>query len=394
MKVPSGKALAEHYRRALLDDVVPFWLRHSLDRENGGYFTLLDRDGSVYGTTKYTWLQGRETWLFATLYSTVEKREEWLDAARLGAEFLKRHAFTPDGRCWFALDADGSPAMRPRRIFSEVFVAMGLAAWAAASGDEEARKLARAAYDQVARHVYDPAVMFYRAPEGARTPGMHASPMVALCCSQVMAECDDGDPRYRGEIDRAVETLFDLYVREDGTLLELVMPDGSAPDGPDGRLVNPGHAIESAWFLMEEAARRGNRELLGRACRVVERSLEIGWDDREGGVLYFVDLEGRPPLQLEWDMKLWWVHTETLYALLLAGELTGDAKWRRLYEKTHEYSFSKFPDPEHGEWYGYLHRDGSVAIPAKGGRWKGAFHLPRTLLRCWKLLDGNGPRMK
>ncbi len=382
--------LAEFYRKALLEDVVPFWMQHSLDSQAGGYFTLLDRQGKVYGQSKYTWLQGRETWLFSTLHNTVEKRADWLAAARLGAEFLKQHAFAPGGRCWFALNSDGSPASRPRRIFSEVFVAMGLVAYWRASGDGQSLEMARAAYKQVIEHVYDPEVMFYRSPAGSSPAGMHASPMVALCCSQVMADCDsDNSGLYAGEIQRAVALLLERYVRDDGVLFEIVMADGRVPAGPEGRLINPGHAIESAWFLLEEAQRQKNNALVETACRIIERSLELGWDQEQGGLFYFVDIESRPPLQLDWDMKLWWVHTEALYALLLAHKLTGDQKWRRWYWRVHEYSFGHFPDPEFGEWFGYLHRDGSVAIPAKGGRWKGAFHLPRTLLRCWKLLAGD-----
>jgi N-acylglucosamine 2-epimerase len=382
--------MAEFYRKALLEDVVPFWMQHSLDRSAGGYFTLLDRQGKVYGQSKYTWLQGRETWLFSTLYNTVEKRADWLEAAGLGAEFLKQYAFGPDGRCWFALNGDGSPASRPRRIFSEVFVAMGLVAYSRASGDGQSLEMARAAYQQVIEHVYDPEIMFYRSPAESSPAGMHASPMVALCCSQVMADCDtENSGLYAAEIKRAVALLLDRYVGDDGVLFEIVMADGSTPDGPEGRLINPGHAIESAWFLLEEAQRQKDNTLIDSACRIIERSLELGWDQEHGGLLYFVDLEGRPPLQLDWDMKLWWVHTEALYALLLAHKLTGDQKWRRWYWRVHEYSFGHFPDPQYGEWFGYLHRDGSVAIPAKGGRWKGAFHLPRTLLRCWKLLAGD-----
>lgn len=40
------------YRNVLLDDVVPFWLRHAIDSEHGGIFTALDRDGSLLDTDK------------------------------------------------------------------------------------------------------------------------------------------------------------------------------------------------------------------------------------------------------------------------------------------------------------------------------------------------------
>ena len=70
--------LALQYKSELLDKVVPFWLEKSQDKEFGGYFTCLNRDGSVFDTDKFIWLQGREGWMFATLYNKVEKRPEWL----------------------------------------------------------------------------------------------------------------------------------------------------------------------------------------------------------------------------------------------------------------------------------------------------------------------------
>ena len=103
--------------------------------------------------------------------------------------------------------------------------------------------------------------------------------------------------------------------------------------------------------------------------------------------MYFVDAEGKPNEQLEWDMKLWWPHTEALYAPLLAYHLTGDSFFAEWYERVHNWAFSHFPDTRHGEWFGYLHRDGSVASRLKGSQWKGPFHLPRALLYGWRVLE-------
>ena len=84
----------EPWRRRIADDlwgsVVPFWLEHSLDREHGGYLNQLDRDGSCFGDDKHVWLQGRQVWMFSKLF--LDRGDErYLEAARLGAEFLARH---------------------------------------------------------------------------------------------------------------------------------------------------------------------------------------------------------------------------------------------------------------------------------------------------------------
>ena len=81
------------------------------------------------------------------------------------------------------------------------------------------------------------------------------------------------------------------------------------------------------------------------------------------------------------------VHNEALYATLLAYYLTGEDEWLEWFKKVHDWSFTHFPDTRHGEWFGYLRRDGTVSSRVKGNMWKGPFHLPRALLNCWQLLE-------
>jgi len=112
------------------------------------------------------------------------------------------------------------------------------------------------------------------------------------------------------------------------------------------------------------------------------RTVQFGWDAQEGGIFYFLDADGKPPQQLEWDQKLWWPHAEALVATSLSYLLTGREESWRWFEKLHEYTWSRFPDPEFGEWFGYLNRRGEVLLPLKGGKWKGCFHIPRALYQC------------
>ena len=155
----------------------------------------------------------------------------------------------------------------------------------------------------------------------------------------------------------------------------------------EGRLINPGHGIEAMWFIMDIAKRRKDKTLIDKAADVVLHTLKFGWDEKYGGIFYFLDAQGRPPQQLEWDQKLWWVHCETLVALLLAWKLTGRDEFAQWFEKVHDYTWNHFDDPEHGEWFGYLNRNGKPHLSLKGGKWKGCFHVPRALWLCWKNLE-------
>jgi N-acylglucosamine 2-epimerase len=375
------------YRDGLLNDTIPFWTKHSIDREHGGFLTWLDRDGTLLNSDKPVWLQGRATWLFSKLYNSVERRTEWLELAKHGYDFLMKHAFDSDGRMFFLVTRDGRPLRKRRYLFSECFGIIACAEYARASGDEQARRKAKDLFKLVLRYhrtlgLLEPKVL----PQTRRTKS-HAIPMMLLAISQTMREVDD-DSTYDEVIGQSLDEILHHFMKPDvRALFETVGPNGERLDSPEGRCINPGHSIESAWFIMEEGRRRNDWSLIRQALQILEWSLERGWDQEHGGLLYFVDVEGKPPDQLEHDMKLWWPHTEALYALLLAHHLTGEKKYEEWYERVHAWSFAHFPDTEYGEWFGYLHRDGGLSLRLKGNLWKGPFHLPRAQLFCWKLLE-------
>lgn len=380
--------LAAFYRDQLLNDTIPFWQKHSVDREYGGFLTCLDRKGRVYNTDKSIWFQGRGTWIFAKLYNTVEKRPEWLQLAKHGYDFLTKYAFDKDGRMFFTVTRDGRPLRKRRYLFSECFGTIACAEYAKTSGDEQARQRAIDLFKLILRYYRTPGLLEPKVFPETRRVTTHAMPMILLATSQIMQEIDDDNPIYSEVIDQSLYEILNYHVKpEEKALFETVGPSGERLDSLEGRCINPGHAIESSWFIMEEGRRRHDQSLIRQALRVLEWSLELGWDRDHGGLLYFVDIEGKPPEQLEHDMKLWWPHTEALYALLLAYYVTGEEKYGEWYKKVHAWAFSHFPDPEYGEWFGYLHRDGSPSLDLKGSMWKGPFHLPRAQLLCWKLLE-------
>ena len=378
--------LEKLYRNALLDDALPFWERHSVDRECGGYFSCLARDGSVYDTDKFVWLQARQVWTFSTLYNRLEKRPEWLEVAKHGADFLRRHGSDTDGNWYFALDRHGSPLVQPYNLFSDCFAAMAFSQYALAAGDEEAKELARATLGNILRRKDNPKGKYSKAVPGTRPLKILALPMIL---ANLVLELEWLLERERVEqtIDWCVDEVMNGFLdRRRKLLFEQIAPDGTHVDCFDGRLINPGHTIEATWFLMDIARRRSDTALASEATDIMLNATEFGWDTDHGGIFYFMDAEGRPPDKLEWDQKLWWVHLESLVALLKAYALTKRPDCLAWYDKVHDYSWEHFPDPEHGEWFGYLNRRGEVLLSLKGGKWKGCFHVPRALYLCWQEL--------
>ncbi|MCY3917223.1 MAG: AGE family epimerase/isomerase [Chloroflexi bacterium] len=379
--------LREIYRRELFDSVVPFWLNHSLDHQNGGQFNSLDRDGSVFDTDKSMWLQGRALWMFAKLYNEVERRPEWLAAARHNYDFIMRFGFDVDGRMFFAVTADGAPLRKRRYLFTETFAIIGLAEYARATGDAIALNRAIDTYRLVVDHLRQPGRLEPKVYPETRRAKAHNVSMIMLSTTQELRLAAPPDPLYAEVVNDALDQILNQFLDHNaGAVFEVLGADGERLDTVDGRRLTPGHAMESAAFVMHEAIQRDDASLIPPALKMIDYSFERGWDERYGGLLYFVDVDGKPPTRLEWDMKLWWPHAEALYALLLAYRLSGDEKYARSFEQMHDWTFDHFPDREFGGWFGYLHRDGGLSTPLKGGMWKGFFHSPRALWLCWVLL--------
>jgi N-acylglucosamine 2-epimerase len=376
-------ALRSTYEQNLFESVIPFWLRHSLDREYGGYFTCLDRDGSVYDTRKYVWLNGRQVWTFSRLYNEVERRPEWLEAARLGAEFLRAHVFDPRGRCYFSLSRDGRATFYQRKPYGAVFVMLGFLEYAKASGDVWYRAKAEELFEDVQRWIADPALLDRPVLEGGIAYSQLADVYV-LCAMALELNRTD-------VLRQCLERIRLHFVAGRHLLHESATVDPALRcEYPDGRLICVGSIFEISWYLLRALDRLPDPELEARLLECVEGALEFGWDQKHGGLYYFQDLEGKPMLQLESEMKLWWVHAEALYALLCAYGRTREEKWLRMLGQVQEWTWARFPDAEHGEWFGYLNRDGSPSHSLKGNHYKGCFHIPRALLFSMQMIDSMG----
>lgn len=380
--------LALQYRNELLDNVIPFWLEKSQDKEYGGYFTCLDREGNVFDTDKFIWLQGRQVWMFSMLYNKVEQRKEWLDCAVQGGEFLKKHGHDGNLNWYFSLDRKGNPLVEPYNIFSYTFATMAFGQLSIATGNKEYADIAKKTFDIVLSKRDNPKGKWNKVHPGTRNLKNFALPMI-LCNLVLEIESLLDEELMKETIDSFLHEVMNVFLRPElgGIIVENVELDGSLSDTFDGRLLNPGHAIEAMWFIMDLGVRLNRKDLIEKAVTTTLKMIEYGWDKQYGGIFYFMDRSGHPTQQLEWDQKLWWVHIETLISLLKGYYLTGSKECLTWFEKVHEYTWNHFKDPLHPEWWGYLNRQGEVLLDLKGGKWKGCFHVPRGMYQCWKVLE-------
>lgn len=379
------KSWAESYKKDLTENIMPFWMKYGLDRENGGVYTCVDRDGSLMDTTKSVWFQGRFAFICSFAYNNVEKNQEWLDAAKSTLEFIEKHCFDEQGHMYFSVTAEGKPLRKRRYVFSETFAAIAMSKYALATGDQHWAKRAIQVFEDTQRFLATPGFLPAKFEADVKLQG-HSIVMILINVGSCIRKVVD-DPKLTQQIDESIEKLKKYFIHpEFKCLLETVGENGEFIDTNMTRTINPGHCIETSWFIMEEAKLRGwDKPMLDMALQVFDWSWDWGWDKQYGGIINFRDCKNLPPQDYSQDMKFWWPQCETIIASLYAYLGTGDEKYLYRHERISEWTYAHFPDAEYGEWYGYLHRDGTVAQPAKGNLYKGPFHIPRMMIKGYML---------
>lgn len=376
------------YKNELLENVIPFWTKNCVDYQYGGFTFCLGREGQVIDTDKGVWHQGRFTWMLGALYNEVEQKPEWLKLMKHGVDFLDKYCFREsDRKMWFTLDKKGKPLRMRRYAFSESFAAIAYAEYFKATGDMAYAEKSRRTFSAYVKYNTTPPDEFPPKGEPTRPMKNIGYAMIGIATAQVLRDCLKDESFTKTITDFIHEIEGDFMNEEFKAVMETVGPNGEFIDHFDGRTLNPGHAIEGAWFTMYEGMRNKNRHFIDLGCKMLDWMWEIGWDKEYGGIYYFRDVKGLPVQEYWHDMKFWWPQCETIIATQLAYTLTGEEKYWQRFEQIHDWTFKHFPDSVHGEWYGYLHRDGRISVDLKGNIWKGPFHIPRMLLKVWQYFE-------
>lgn len=381
------KNSAQSYKTDLTTNIMPFWLRHGLDRENGGVYTCLDRDGSLIDSTKSVWFQGRFGFIAAYAYNNIEQNPEWLMASKSCIDFAEAHCFDTDGHMFFEVAADGTPLRKRRYVFSECFLAIAMSEYSIASGDNAYAVKALELFNRICKFLSTPGFLEPKYMPNVSMQG-HSITMILINTASRIRDAIKA-PELDAQIDKSLLAIEKYFIHpEFKALLETVGPNGEFIDTCNGRTINPGHCIETSWFILEEAKHRNwDKHLVQLALQILDWSWEWGWDKEYGGIINFRDCRNLPVQDYSQDMKFWWPQTETIIASLYAYQATKDEKYIAMHKQISEWTYAHFPDKGYGEWFGYLHRDGTVAQPAKGNIFKGPFHIPRMMIRSYTLCE-------
>lgn len=375
------EAFLERYREEFTGRVLPFWLRHAPDAISGGFHSCLDERGEVFDPRKYVWMVARAAWMFARIFREWEPRPEYRAAAETNIEFLRRHAREGEPRCWFRLTDEGVAEAYQRKPYAAFFVALAYTEWSRITGDRALLDEAEGLYALIVEGIRNPTQFGRPALPG----GVGYTQLADLYVEAWLAAELDAvapHPRYGMAVNAAMERLAAHFDPQLGLFRENAATGDAVAFAryPEGRLVCAGSSLEVSWLFLHLLRRYPRAGLAERLHGAILSALEFGWDTEYGGIHYFQDAEGRPPVALESNMKLWWPHTEAIYASALAYRQTGDERYLDWWRRVDEYAFRTFADSELGEWYGYCDRRGAVATRIKGGPYKGAFHVPRMLL--------------
>lgn len=378
---------ASTYKKDLTENIMPFWMKHGWDRENGGVYTCVNRDGSLMDSTKSVWFQGRFAFVCSFAYNNIEHNAEWLEAAKSTLDFIEKYCFDKDGHMYFSVTSTGKPLRKRRYVFSETFAAIAMSEYSIATGDKTYAEKALKLFKDTQRFLNTPGFLEPKFEPEVNLQS-HSIIMILINVGSRIREAIN-EPKLTQQIDESIEKLQKYFMHpEFKALLESVGPNGEFVDTNMTRTINPGHCIETSWFIMEESRLRGwDKNLLDTALTIFDWSWDWGWDKEYGGIINFRDCKNLPPQDYSQDMKFWWPQCETIIASLYAYLATSNEKYIERHKIISEWTYTHFPDKEYGEWYGYLHRDGTVAQPAKGNLYKGPFHIPRMMIKSIMLCE-------
>lgn len=378
----------DKYKEDLLNNILPFWLDNGFDAEYGGILTCLDREGRLMDSTKSVWFQGRFAFTAAFAYNNVEKDERLLQVAKSTLDFIDKYCFdATDGRMYFEVSRDGTPIRKRRYVFSETFATIAYAEYALATGSKEYAQKALDLFKRTLHFLETDGVLPNKYEPTVKQKG-HSIVMILINTASRVRKVIK-DEVLTQQIDQSLEDIFTKFMHpEFKALLEVVGSNGEFIDSNSGRLINPGHCIETAWFILEEARYRNwDARLVDKAMTIFDWSWDWGWDKEFGGIINFKDCKNYPCQDYAQDMKFWWPQTEAIIATLYGYLATEDEAYIEKHKMISDWTYKHLVDNEYKEWYGYLHRDGSVAQSAKGNLFKGPFHIPRMMVMGYMLCD-------
>lgn len=387
-KIKTGE-LEQTLREHLVQQILPFWMKYGIDEKNGGIYSMIGEDGTLHSKNKYLWFQGRGLWTFSALYEYIEPNPRWKEIADRIFEFIIRHGQTEGGKWVFAVSENGRKIVEPPKShYVDAFMIMGFTQYARITNNPKAIALAKETCKSMVPMILDHG-LFQSAPHFI--PEDLQSHGVYMMFSHVFHELGvlTKDKEILDYALAFAEKIMTEHVDwSHQVLLEFVGRNGKPVHTDAGYTYLPGHAIESMWFLERIYAYHGMHKRQKETMEIIRWHMEKGWDEEYGGLYLACHLKKGTPIWHDPTSKQWWPMTEALYGLLKAYDVLGEDWCLEWYEKSYNYTFSKFPNKEFGEWHYSFDRQGHPREQAiKDWQVKDPYHISRFLIYSILLLQ-------
>ena len=387
----------DELERTLLDNILAFWYPRSIDRPHGGYMVDFDASGAPRpGRPKMIVTQARMLWFFARMARAgYGNRTQMLDAAAHGYAFLTTQMW--DARYGgFFWQTDDSR----KHLYGNAFGLYALSEYALAGGRKDALDFANRHFDLLEEKSHDSRYGGYResflagwsVPPETNNSAMGVPPRVKLMNTHLHL-MEAITTYYRAsQRPAALRRLIELIQIQSNAVIRKGLTAGTDQYEPDwtpilkgaGARVSYGHDIENVWLLHDacDAAALPFAPLLDLARELWTYALRYGWDAKEGGFWNSGDFR-RPASDRG---KAWWVQAEALVSALTMWRLTGEERYRQIFDQEWGFIKRSFIDAGHGEWHENLTPE-SRPTGAKGHAWKAAYHNGRAMIESIRLLN-------
>ena len=372
------------FRGQLLDEILPFWESHAVDREHGGYWTHLHRDGGRYSLgDKYLVMQTRMIYSFSIGYRVSGERR-YLDLAAHGFEFLKSHfRDTRRGGWVWTVTRRGEQLDRAKRPYGLAFVVYSLAEFARVSGDRQALELAQATWEQVHQRAWDHELGGFYHELGEDWTPVNTTKRIDTMLHNMEGVsalyAATGDNQYLNAVRRLCDTIAQrTWDARTACTHEWFYQDWREDLTNTAGKANYGHIAETAWFLAAVSGFTGETGYRTMAQAELDYALRHGWDDEHGGLYSYGEAGGA----VTDTRKVWWMQSELLDALAIFYRLTGEQRYLDVLQRQATYIASCQRDPIIGEWYALCAADGTPLDARKGHEYKAAYHVVQGLYQA------------
>lgn len=397
--VMNSNDLADAIRRELVDNLVPFWLERSFDRQRGGFVGRMASDLTVDpAAPKGLILNARILWSFSAFHRTLGDGD-CLRAAHRAFEYVERHFWDAHhGGAYWSVDPAGRPLDTKKKVYGQAFLMYALAEYHRASGESAALARAVDLFELLERYALDRRHGGYveayerdwTVASDLRLSDADMNAKKSMNAQLHVLEAFTGlhaswpDPRLRERLGELVGSFLAHIVDGRTHRFAAFFDDDWTIKSSH---VSPGHDIEGSWLLWESAEALGDAALVERVRRealaMASTVLRTGVD-ADGGLWNDLGSSERS--------KDWWPQAEAVVGFLNAHELSGEAAYFAAAAAAWAFIADRFVDRQRGEWHWRIRSDGTVdgALP-KISEWKCPYHDGRMCIEAGRRLARLAP---